>query len=416
MDIDLKSNKRESSPKKIKTELNNQRNNNEIKLPNHHKSNSDYNKNSNSSNSDHKSSKNENKDKIKPSTSSSSNGKSSNTHRSSSSSHKSKHSEKIKSEKDEDHKKHKSSSSSSSSRSSHKKEKIENENSQRSEKNEKSSSSSSKPIVKEESKKRKLEIDDEIEEKDGIDYTTGASFAEALGMIEPTKSSSKIKKKSIMSPVPSTSSTSSLTNNTSTKKLRPPPPIVPTKSTASLSSTPSLLAPSVKLKPLEPEIVLELPTITTNYKPMPINPALMECIFSQNNKAPKKYMTEEEEFCASISSKTMRTKVYSGAKSTCMMIVPTLHELCIRVLQKNIDALEYTGGVPFDILKPVLERASPEQLFNFEDFNPYLMDDSDLLWEGHCKRKFRGKKRQEMETWREMYIVSFNEILNFNIL
>lgn len=68
-------------------------------------------------------------------------------------------------------------------------------------------------------------------------------------------------------------------------------------------------------------------------------------------------------------------------------------------------ALEFTGGVPYDILRPVLERASPEQLFVLEDHNPYLMEESDELWELHCNRKFRGKHRLEMESWREMYLV-----------
>lgn len=78
-------------------------------------------------------------------------------------------------------------------------------------------------------------------------------------------------------------------------------------------------------------------------------------------------------------------------------------------MQKNIDALEYTGGVPFEILRPVLERASPDQLYTFEHYNPYLMDDSDVLWQLHCQRKFKAYKRKEMETWREMYARCLNE-------
>lgn len=72
--------------------------------------------------------------------------------------------------------------------------------------------------------------------------------------------------------------------------------------------------------------------------------------------------------------------------------------------------LEYTGGVPFDIMKPVLERATHDQLMTLEDFNPYLIEDSDCLWEQHCKRRFRGKRPQEMESWREMFLVSFLEL------
>ena len=33
-------------------------------------------------------------------------------------------------------------------------------------------------------------------------------------------------------------------------------------------------------------------------------------------------------------------------------------------------ALEHVGGVPYDILQPVLAKCSPNQLYNLEDFNP----------------------------------------------
>lgn len=69
-------------------------------------------------------------------------------------------------------------------------------------------------------------------------------------------------------------------------------------------------------------------------------------------------------------------------------------------------ALEQIGSIPFDILKPVLQLASPEQLFTIESYNPYLMEDTDILWEFHGKRKFRNNKRLELETWREMFLVS----------
>lgn len=52
-------------------------------------------------------------------------------------------------------------------------------------------------------------------------------------------------------------------------------------------------------------------------------------------------------------------------------------------------ALEYTGGIPFEILRPVLERATPKQLLNLEDYNHYLLEDSDVLWEVHCRRDFK---------------------------
>jgi hypothetical protein len=72
----------------------------------------------------------------------------------------------------------------------------------------------------------------------------------------------------------------------------------------------------------------------------------------------------------------------------------SLYQQCIRALQNNIDSewrrpsrvlafrcgeclcwndpsvLYDTGGVPFEILEPVLERCTPEQLLRIEEYNP----------------------------------------------
>lgn len=74
-----------------------------------------------------------------------------------------------------------------------------------------------------------------------------------------------------------------------------------------------------------------------------------------------------------------------------------------------ISALEYTGGVPYLILKPILDKATPEQLFSMEHYNPYLVEDSDELWQLHCQKYFKNKKREELESWRDMYMRCLDE-------
>lgn len=71
------------------------------------------------------------------------------------------------------------------------------------------------------------------------------------------------------------------------------------------------------------------------------------------------------------------------------------------------------GGVPYDILKPVLERCTAEQLYQLEHYNPYLMEETGPHWQFHCNRDFRGQKLQEYETWRELYLVRINQGDNF---
>ncbi|XP_052870353.1 transcription elongation factor B polypeptide 3 isoform X2 [Anopheles cruzii] len=267
-------------------------------------------------------------------------------------------------------------------------------------------------------KERKLDKHDEPEsaEEDvveGIDGSAGASFADALSMIGMPSTS---KKKSSSGGGASrekekekiTVSKSSPASGSYSSKSKP------SSSSSTKATVPTaheMLSEKVKLQPLPEasEIVDALPMISPNYRPMPLNQTVMECVFlgGQGGRGQKRPMTEEEALGQSMQSKNIRTKVYSGMKSTTAKgVIPSLYDLCIRLLQDHIDEIGATGGIPFYILKPVLERANPSQLLNLEHYNPQFVDDSDTLWELHCKRTFRGKQRNEesLETWREMFL------------
>lgn len=213
-----------------------------------------------------------------------------------------------------------------------------------------------------ESSKKSSKKDKDKDDKDGkkrkretneftIDSTMGASFADALGMLDMPSSSSSTKNKKHLSErpststsqVPSTSSSTASTGNSTTKK----PSYSTTSSsnnshitpTKKLMAEPELLTKRPKLEPL-PEIVADIPaptfTISNNYKPMPLNQTVMDCVFNQSSK-PMRQMTEEEQLIHSISSNKSRTKVFSGAKSGAKAKVETLFDLCIRILQEHID-------------------------------------------------------------------------------
>uniref|UniRef100_UPI0037E70EBD elongin A, like n=1 Tax=Semicossyphus pulcher TaxID=241346 RepID=UPI0037E70EBD len=99
-----------------------------------------------------------------------------------------------------------------------------------------------------------------------------------------------------------------------------------------------------------------------------------------------------------------KMQVYSGAKTVFLPAMMSLHQQCIRTLQNNINLLYETGGVPFEILEPVLERCTPEQLLRIEECNPIYVGETDHLWGKHCQRDFKHSKLQEYESWKEMYI------------
>nr|CAG4645059.1 EOG090X0BTZ [Leptodora kindtii] len=139
--------------------------------------------------------------------------------------------------------------------------------------------------------------------------------------------------------------------------------------------------------------------ISPHYKPLPHSYAP-----DSPPQLKGKRVSDEEALSVALALKGSRTKVFSGKASSGLTHVPSLFEFCIRTLQDNIEALEYTGGVPYDLLRPVLERASAQQLYSLEHFNPYLLDDTDELWRILCQKECRKGSREEMESWRDMYL------------
>lgn len=259
------------------------------------------------------------------------------------------------------------------------------------------------------------------EEEVEIDNSAGTSFADALAMMDgpsntkkpPMNSEQPVKTKATRS-VPPTPSGSSLT--CSITKAHSQPQVSGKKTTTVTASTsksnrpptsgpPKLLAPSTKLAPLlDPEelkrdILGPSVVISNSYTPASyLNAAIIK------NKRPVGLNAAPPVEKLQILQSRARTKVYSGNK--CAQTVGSLQEMCIRVLQKNVDALEYTGGVPFLILEPILLKCSASQLDQIEYYNPYLAEDTNDLWKKHSERAYRGKKPQEWESWRELYQVS----------
>ncbi|XP_019945410.2 elongin A, like isoform X1 [Paralichthys olivaceus] len=99
-----------------------------------------------------------------------------------------------------------------------------------------------------------------------------------------------------------------------------------------------------------------------------------------------------------------KMQVYSGTKTVFLPTMLSLYQQCIRTLQNNISILHETGGVPFEILEPVLERCTPEQLLRIEECNPIYIGVTDHLWGKHCQRDFKDSRLQEYESWKEMYV------------
>ncbi|BES92360.1 RNA polymerase II transcription factor SIII (Elongin) subunit A [Nesidiocoris tenuis] len=256
---------------------------------------------------------------------------------------------------------------------------------------------------------------------DGIDAGSGFSFADALAGLDP--SSGKKKKKSIKPDLIVTTPSSSTKSHSSKPGSKKEKPSTSSKDHHLSRNSPSMPSCSVKREPSSgspmPELLMKkplklenldldinstLPEINPNYRPLPHVPE------NARRNSTTKTITNDEEMFSMMMNKNQRTKVFSGGKSTGRVNkVPSLYELCIKLLYDNIDGLEFTGGVPFDLLKPLLEKLNPDQLFVLEHYNSYLIEDTGPMWEFHCKKDFRTATRQDMETWRELYVRCMEE-------
>uniref|UniRef100_S4RJB0 Elongin-A n=1 Tax=Petromyzon marinus TaxID=7757 RepID=S4RJB0_PETMA len=166
----------------------------------------------------------------------------------------------------------------------------------------------------------------------------------------------------------------------------------------------NLLNHKYEVVPSLPDITL--PLIQPNYWPLP-SAELLE-LSPQKKKALQSSVAPLDD---GFTGKRLNSKmaVYSGTKTAFLPKMMSLYEQCLRVLQNNIDSIHEVGGVPYDILVPVLLRCTPEQLYRIEDCNPSFVEETTELWAGHCARDFRNEARQEYESWRELYLRKYEE-------
>ncbi|CAG9760407.1 unnamed protein product [Ceutorhynchus assimilis] len=104
-------------------------------------------------------------------------------------------------------------------------------------------------------------------------------------------------------------------------------------------------------------------------------------------------------------AKYNQNKLYTEDKSSPTNQVPKLVNICNAFFQDNLSLIGYTGGAPYSVLEPILEKANPAQLYRIEFNNQYLIDgQTDALWELHCKRDLKYRKKFWWESYRDMYI------------
>ncbi|XP_063041350.1 elongin-A [Engraulis encrasicolus] len=226
--------------------------------------------------------------------------------------------------------------------------------------------------------------------------THSSSSSSARRSKSPSSSSSHHQKSSATNGASSSSKSSSKSERSSSKRSE-------AASATPVTPTPEKRRKVVDVMPTLPDI--PLPAIQPNYRPLPSIEHTP--VSPQRRKVP--VSNDEED--AGFTGRRFNSKmvVYSGSKTSYLPKMMSLYEQCIRVLQNNIDSIDEVGGVPFEILEPVLERCTPEQLYRIEDLNQHFLEDTDELWTKHCQRDFKREAPQEYESWRELYLRKHDE-------
>jgi len=87
--------------------------------------------------------------------------------------------------------------------------------------------------------------------------------------------------------------------------------------------------------------------------------------------------------------------------------IPTLLELAIRVIIRNLDALAEIGDIPQVIKNRILEHARPDQLRRIENCNIHKNLGTDHIWKNYCiKARYiilEDELEDESMSWREFY-------------
>ncbi|KAJ6525715.1 RNA polymerase II transcription factor SIII subunit A-domain-containing protein [Mycena capillaripes] len=97
--------------------------------------------------------------------------------------------------------------------------------------------------------------------------------------------------------------------------------------------------------------------------------------------------------------------------------VPTLVQYCQRVAAIHVDAISSLGDeLRYDLVKPILERCTVDQLLRLEQASPYLKKETPEIWKALCFRTYptaaerydRGEI-QEPASWKDQYFILVEE-------
>ncbi|CAF1552379.1 unnamed protein product [Didymodactylos carnosus] len=144
-------------------------------------------------------------------------------------------------------------------------------------------------------------------------------------------------------------------------------------------------------------------TVRTSLPPPP-RPSQLTASSSQSTL--KKSSVIDNTSLQCLSSRRERTQMYSG-KKTIRDHIPKLESLCLDTLKEHIDVISsrHFNLLPYELLQPIIELATPEQLKNIVYNNQNYADDIEPLWKRFCQIDFKSSEPDENESYFELYWV-----------
>ncbi|KAE9419380.1 hypothetical protein Angca_003332 [Angiostrongylus cantonensis] len=98
-----------------------------------------------------------------------------------------------------------------------------------------------------------------------------------------------------------------------------------------------------------------------------------------------------------------RGKVFAGRRRIVSKEVTSLFNLCLRLLMNNTRVLFYAEFINFDVVKPILEKCTPDELAHIERKHRYLEEDTGELWQRFVSKKYPGEELGCHSLWKELY-------------
>ncbi|VDM53802.1 unnamed protein product [Angiostrongylus costaricensis] len=155
-------------------------------------------------------------------------------------------------------------------------------------------------------------------------------------------------------------------------------------------------SPTKSRKPREAHWKWAEPPTLNNYQPFP-----------QSARATKELThtpaADNFDFEHMFKPRNERGKVFAGRRRIVSKEVTPLFNLCLRVLMNNTRVLFYAEFINFDVVKPILEKCTPDELAHIERKHRYLEEDTGELWKRFVSKKYPGEELRYHNLWKELY-------------